>query len=295
MMASSIFKAGNGALITGGASGIGLAIAKKCHSYGMRVALVDVNKDHLDIAKASLGERTSTYLVDVSKLEEWSKLKTNVEKDFGRIDLLVLNAGVSDKGSWTDVAYYQKILDTNLHGVINGIATILPTIQATASTSHPAAIVITGSKQGITNPPGNPAYNASKAAVKSIAEQLSYDLRVTEGEAAIGVHFLVPCWTLKGIGGPDSLESKPAGAWLPAQVADYLENKMAEEQFWVICPDSETTEDMDYKRMLWSVGDAVEGRPPLSRWRPEWKEKCAHWMANVKETATISSKLLFAM
>lgn len=201
----------------------------------------------------------------------------------GRIDLLALNAGISGKGPWTDLAYYHRILDTNLYGVINGIATFLPSIQASASTSNPAAIVITGSKQGITNPPGNPAYNASKAALKSIAEQLSFDLRAKEGDkATIGVHFLVPGWTLKGIGGPGSLESKPAGAWLPAQVADYLEKKMLEEQFWIICPDSETTEEMDRKRMLWSVGDAVEGRPPLSRWRPEWKEKFADWMANVK-------------
>lgn len=285
-MASGIFKAGNSALITGGASGIGLAIAKKCHSNGMRVAIVDINKEHLALAKTTLGDRTSTFEVDVSKIEEWSELKKSVERDFGRIDLLALNAGVGGKGTWTDTPYFHKIIDTNLYGVINGIATFLPSIQASASASNPAAIVITGSKQGITNPPGNPAYNASKAAVKSVAEGLSYDLRGKDGEKpAINVHFLVPGWTFTGLAGgrePGSLEGKPDGAWTPDQVADYLEKKMVEEQFWVICPDNDVTEEMDRKRMLWSVGDAIEGRPPLTRWRPEWKEKAAEWMAKVQ-------------
>ncbi|CAM6124502.1 unnamed protein product [Calypogeia fissa] len=283
-MATSVFKAGNSALITGGASGIGLALAKKCHNYGMRVAIVDINKDNLEKAKTSIGEQTSTFVVDVSKIDEWSELKKSVEKDFGRIDLLALNAGVGGKGSWTDTAYFHKIIDTNLFGVINGISTFLPSIQASASASDPAAIVITGSKQGITNPPGNPAYNASKSAVKSIAEHLSYDLRAKDGEekAPINVHFLVPGWTFTGLTGGGNTTTKPDEAWAPEQVVDYLEKKMAEEQFWVICPDNEVTEEMDKKRMLWTAGDAVEGRPPLTRWRPEWKEKAADWMAKTK-------------
>ena len=81
---TSVFKAGNTALITGGASGIGLALAKKCHSYGMRVAIVDINQEHLAMAKQSVGERTSTYTMDVGKLEEWTSLKKSVESDFGR-------------------------------------------------------------------------------------------------------------------------------------------------------------------------------------------------------------------
>jgi NAD(P)-dependent dehydrogenase (short-subunit alcohol dehydrogenase family) len=80
---ASVFKAGNTALITGGASGIGLALAKKCHGYGMRVAIVDINKEHLELAKKSLGERTSVFAVDVSKLEEWEALKKKVDEEFG--------------------------------------------------------------------------------------------------------------------------------------------------------------------------------------------------------------------
>jgi short-subunit dehydrogenase len=79
--------------------------------------------------------------------------------------------------------------------VINGLNTYVPSFQSRATTSAPSAIVITGSKQGITNPPGNAAYNASKAAVKSLAEHLSYDLRDTP----VSVHLLVPGWTFTGL------------------------------------------------------------------------------------------------
>jgi NAD(P)-dependent dehydrogenase (short-subunit alcohol dehydrogenase family) len=146
--------------------------------------------------------------------------------------------------------------------------------------SRNGAIVITGSKQGITNPPGNVAYNASKAAVKIIAEHLSYDLKGT----STSVHLLIPGWTFTGLTGeglPASMgKSKPAGAWSPDQVIDFLAQKMAEGAFYVLYPDNEVTEEMDRKRMLWSVGDAIYGRPPLSRWREQWKDKSQEWMAS---------------
>ena len=156
-----------------------------------------------------------------------------------------------------------------------GLATLLPLLR---STSQPKAIVITGSKQGITNPPGNPAYNASKAAVKSLAESLSYDLRSTQ----TSVHLLVPGWTFTGLTGGGNQKEKPDGAWWPEQVADYLERKMAEKKFYIICPDNDVTEGKDKKRMLWTVGDAVNERPPLSRWRDEYKDEAEEWMAKQK-------------
>ena len=71
------------------------------------------------------------------------------------------------------------------------------------------------------------------------------------------------------------LQEKPAGAWTPEQVADYLYKKMEEDKFYVICPDNDVSEDLDKKRMLWSTGDAIHGRPPLSRWREDWKDRAA--------------------
>lgn len=75
---------------------------------------------------------------------------------------------------------------------------------------------------------------------------------------------------------------KPAGAWAPEQVADYLYTKMDQNQFYVICPDNDVTEESDKKRMLWSVGDIVQGRPALTRWRPEWKQEAEETMAKIK-------------
>ena len=59
-------------------------------------------------------------------------------------------------------------------------------------------------------------------------------------------------------------------------------SKMGEGRFYIICPDNDVSEETDRKRMLWSVGDVVEGRPPLTRWREEYKEEAEEWMAKQK-------------
>lgn len=300
MASHSVFKSGNTALITGAASGIGLAVAKLCYKHGMNIALVDNNLTNLSKAKESFTDdsQTEIYPMDVSKIDEWKDLQGKVEEKFKRVDFLMLNAGIGLKSGWEDVEYFHKvmntpiptsvrdpldglllrynqtvqIMDTNLFGVINGISTFLPALRSSTS---PTSIVITGSKQGITNPPGNPAYNASKSGVKTIAEHLNYDLRST----STSVHLLVPGWTHTGMTGGGRVKEKPAGAWASEQVADYLERKMGEGVFYVICPDNDTSVEKDRKRMLWSVGDVINERPPLSRWREEWKEKAEEWMA----------------
>lgn len=183
--------------------------------------------------------------------------------------------------------------------MINGLNTFVPSFKSRNS----GAIVITGSKQGITNPPGNPAYNASKAAVKTLAEHLSFDLKDTE----IGVHLLVPGYTFTGLVSslsllpfhlfpvlysqiadatvfqsgnvPNSTKPKPDSAWTGTQVADFMYQKMNDGKFYILCPDNDVTEELDKKRILWSVGDMVNGRPPLTRWRAEWKGEAEEWMA----------------
>jgi NAD(P)-dependent dehydrogenase (short-subunit alcohol dehydrogenase family) len=166
-------------------------------------------------------------------------------------------------------------LQTNLFGVINGLNTFIPHLK---SQTTPSTVIITGSKQGITNPPGNPAYNASKAAVKSLAEQLSYDMRDTPTT----VHLLVPGWTFTGITGGGSAAKKPDGAWAPEQVAEFMIKKVEEGQFYIICPDNEVTQDVDKQRVIWTAGDIAHGRQPLSRWRNEYKEEAAKWMEENK-------------
>lgn len=269
----SVFKSGSRALITGGASGIGLAVAQLCLKHGMRVAVVDFNKDTLDLAKSNLKGDVQFLQADVSQEHEWKGIKEKV----GEVDFLMLNAGIGARGTWGDSEYFQKILSTNLFGVINGLNTYVPSFQARNNDS-PAAIVVTGSKQGITNPPGNAAYNASKAAVKTLTEHLSWDLREKEG---VSVHLLVPGWTFTGLSGnvPGASAEKPAGAWSSEQVASYMKAKIAEDKFYIICPDNDVSEATDKKRMLWTVGDIVNERPPLTRWRGEWKGEAEEWMA----------------
>ncbi|CZR52056.1 related to 20beta-hydroxysteroid dehydrogenase [Phialocephala subalpina] len=287
MSSNPVFKQGNTAVITGGASGIGLALATKLASYGMNVVIVDNNSSNLAEAKKSVKGKVEMVEMDVSKVGDFERLKSKVEKDFGgKIDLLVLNAGIGLKGSWDDSSYFHKIMDVNLFGVIHGLNTLLPLVTKNSSDSSPSSIIITGSKQGITNPPGNPAYNASKAAIKTLTEHLSYDLSKTSPSTS--VHLLVPGWTFTGLSGNqpfatgENKKEKPAGAWSPEQVVGYLEKKMGEGKFYVICPDNDVTEELDRKRMLWDREDLVKGRPPLSRWREEFKEEHVEWIEKTK-------------
>lgn len=271
---ASVFKAGNTAVITGGASGIGLALAKKCLGHGMKVLVVDWDEETLGAVGKNAGGGITTLKADVSKPDDWARVKARVDADLGgRVNLLALNAGIGPTSAWDDPASFQRIVDVNLFGVTHGIAALLPAVRSTAT----AAVVITGSKQGITNPPGNPAYNASKAAVRAVAEHLSFDLR---NETGLSVHLLVPGWTFTGLSGnrPGAAKEKPEGAWWPEQVVDFLEAKMAEGKFWILCPDGQVTEELDRKRMLWGASDAIEGRPPLTRWRDEWKGKHQEWL-----------------
>ncbi|KAJ4165460.1 hypothetical protein LMH87_007092 [Akanthomyces muscarius] len=283
--AAAVFAPGSTALITGGASGVGLAVAKLCNAKGMNVLLVDRNAEALEQARLDIagegvdasGPRVATSVADVSLAEDWAALKDSALAKFGSIEFLALNAGVGGKGTWGDNDYFRRILATNLFGVINGVNAFLPVVQE-ASKAKRTAIVITGSKQGITNPPGNAAYNASKSAVKTLAEHLSWDLRDT----TTSVHLLVPGWTFTGMTGGGQAKEKPAGAWAPAQVAEFLYTNMEKSEFYVICPDNDVSEETDKKRMLWSVGDIVYGRPPLTRWRDEWKQEAEKTMSETK-------------
>ncbi|KAH6713662.1 short chain dehydrogenase/reductase [Leptodontidium sp. MPI-SDFR-AT-0119] len=284
MSSNPVFAPGKLAVITGGASGIGLALATKCAGYGMKVVIVDNNASNLKAAKESIKGSVETAEMDVGKVEDFEGLKTQITQSHnGAISLLALNAGIGLKSDWSDSAYFHKIMDVNLFGVIHGLNVLLPLTTATS----PSSVIITGSKQGITNPPGNPAYNASKAAVKALAEHLSYDLAKTSPHTS--VHLLIPGWTFTGLSGNkpfakegEERREKPAGAWSPDQVVEFLEVKMVEGKFWVICPDGDVTEEMDRRRMLWTANDAVQGRPPLSRWREELKGEAEEWMRNVK-------------
>ena len=148
------------------------------------------------------------------------------------------NAGTGNGGGpFENYEGWQRVIGTNLWGVINGVHAFAPAMIAQGT---PAAIVNTGSKQGITTPPGDTAYNVSKAGVKVVTEGLQHVLRNTPG-CKVTAHLLVPGWTHTGLTAREGGE-KPAGAWWPDQVVDLMLERMGAGDFYIICPDNEVTQ-----------------------------------------------------
>jgi NAD(P)-dependent dehydrogenase (short-subunit alcohol dehydrogenase family) len=169
------------------------------------------------------------------------------------------------------------VLETNLWGMINGVQIFT---QAMIDQNIPAAIVNTGSKQGITTPPGDTAYNVSKAGVKVLTEGLAHELRNVKG-CQVTAHLLIPGFTHTGIGGQQGAP-KPAGAWTAEQVIDRMVGQMSVGDFYIICPDNEVTSELDKKRIRWAAEDLIQNRPPLSRWHPDYKDAFALFLKSDK-------------
>jgi NAD(P)-dependent dehydrogenase (short-subunit alcohol dehydrogenase family) len=139
----------------------------------------------------------------------------------------------------------------------------------------PGLVINTGSKQGITQPPGNTAYNVSKAGVKALTEGLAHSLRERTGDR-VTAHLLIPGFTYTGMTSPRP--EKPAGAWTPDQVIDLMLQRLARGDFYILCPDNETTPEQDAKRIAWAAADVTDNRPALSRWHSDYAAEFARYM-----------------
>lgn len=167
---------GKTAFVTGGASGIGLGIAKALRRAGMNVVIADIRQDHLDAAVEELGtDRVLALPLDVTDRTAYAAAADAAEARFGRVHLLVNNAGVGVVGpvelaSFSD---WDWSMGVNLGGVINGIVTMLPRILAHGEGGH---IVSTASMSGLMPHPGAVIYTTGKAAVIGMCEAMRGEL-----------------------------------------------------------------------------------------------------------------------
>jgi NAD(P)-dependent dehydrogenase (short-subunit alcohol dehydrogenase family) len=276
-MSHPAFAPNNVAVITGGASGIGLAAAMRFAGLGMRVCLADIGEARLSEAAAALTKAAPsaagvmTAVADVSNLNDIVRLESAVRERFGGTDVLMNNAGIQPGSTlFGPPENWQRILGVNLWGVIHGSQVFAPTMIARA---RPGLIINTGSKQGITTPPGDPAYNVSKAGVKAFTEALQHELRNTTG-GRLSAHLLIPGFVFTGLTAKGRTE-KPGGAWTPEQTVDFMIERLNAGDFYVLCPDNDVPRRLDERRILWAAGDIIENRPALSRWHPDYAKAFA--------------------
>ena len=186
--------AGKTALITGGASGIGLGMARAFVEAGLKVAIADINQSALEAARAVLPGLVAAVKLDVTRTAEWEHAVDAVETALGPVEILCNNAGVG-QGRFADgraivvaempEALWRMVLEINVTGTFLGARTVLPRMLARRQWGH---IVNTASTGGLMAPGGIAAYCASKFAVVGLSESL----RAEVAPAGIGVSVLCP-------------------------------------------------------------------------------------------------------
>ena len=271
-MTHSAFQPNAVAVITGGAPGIGLATAQHLATMGLRLVIVDVREALLEPAAEQLRQLGAPEVMasstDVSDREALVELETLVAERFGGTDILMNNAGIQPGSSLlNDPENWLRILGVNLGGIVYGTQVFVPRM---IERGRPGLVINTGSKQGITTPPGDPAYNVSKSGVKTFTEALAHELRNTGGHQ-LTAHLLIPGFVFTDLTRGSRTE-KPAGAWTPEQTAEFLFQSVERGDFYILCPDNDVSRELDEKRMAWAIGDIIENRPPLSRWHPDYAE-----------------------
>jgi NAD(P)-dependent dehydrogenase (short-subunit alcohol dehydrogenase family) len=257
---------GKVAVVTGAASGIGLALSRAFAAEGMKVVLADIEADALDQAVAGLPEGTESaaMVCDVSDGAQVEALRDLAVERFGTAHVVCNNAGVSSAGPvWTNsVADWEWVLGVNLWGVIHGVRAFTP-LMLEQGEGH---IVNTASMAGLSSPPGMAMYNVSKHGVVTLSETLFNDLAMA-GATGVGVTVLCPGWVNTRI--------HLAGRNRPGAVAEPVE-PTEEQQAMLDFVGSLIASGLDPAEVAAQVVDAVKARRFYVLTHPEWKPMVAN-------------------
>ncbi len=276
-MYQKAIETGGLAVVTGAASGVGRVAALRFAQAGLGVVLADLPGDALDEATAEIAAAAKPGAVvkaaptDVSDNDAVHAL-ADLAFDAGEVAVLMNNAGIGmQSSSWEHLDNWRSMIEVNLFGVLYGVHAFLPRMVEAA---RPAVVINTGSKQGITTPPGNPGYNVTKAGVKALTEALAHQLR--EQDAPISAHLFVPGFTYTGMIAR-FIPEKPPAAWTSEQTVDHLLERMVAGDFYILCPDNDVPPERDRRRVQWAADDIIRNRPALSRWHPDYADEYAEF------------------
>ena len=262
---------GKVAVVTGAASGIGLAMAERFVAERMKVVLADIDDVRLRAAQARLSEsggEAAAMVCDTSSETSVTALATFALEHFGAVHVLCNNAGIGGLGEpWTgSMELWHRVIDINLYGVVHGVRAFLP-IMAEQGEGH---IVNTASMGGLLAMPGAPAYNAAKHAVVALSESLYIELKTTGSNVEVSV--LCPSLVKTRLMDAEPTEiDNPMAAIMsralregvehegmdPAEVAEQVVDAIQHGRFWILThPD---TRELPVARMRRA---AVGENPP---------------------------------
>jgi NAD(P)-dependent dehydrogenase (short-subunit alcohol dehydrogenase family) len=260
---TSLMKPGNTAVVTGASSGIGRAACLKFAQAGMNVWMIDIDAEELLLAQRLCKSKAPSpskqmvlaEVVDVANAQAMQLLAGQVFEACSACHVLMGNAGISlGGGALTDIQQVQRTVNVNTFGPIHACLAFVPRMKLSG---EPGIVINTGSKQGITMPPGNLTYNMSKAALKCYTEGLEHELMLDRrsGTGKLRAALLVPGWVNTSIllkaerakaiekgekYDPSAAffhEEKPQpGAWMPSQVIDFMQQELDRGLFYLVCP-----------------------------------------------------------
>jgi len=267
------------AVVTGAASGIGLALAERFAAEGMKVVMADVETAALAEAVTGPKQRAAAVLatqVDVSKAADVERLARETYDAFGAAHVLCNNAGVAVIGAVHEhtLADWEWVINVNLWGVIHGVRAFVPRMLASGEDAH---IVNTASMAGLTTSPFMSVYDVTKHGVVALSESMYKEFAVTG--APIGVSVVCPGLidtrimasarnrpgTLADEGKQSpmaeafeqNLADRLAGGYPPSEVAEQVVQGILEQRFYIVPAQPEVK-----VRAAWRAEDIIELRNP---------------------------------